>query len=429
MRIKRYLALLILGIAFMALGIAYVLTQVYRTQPFPEYVGALTLQFIDRPIRGVLFFIAGTVVAGIGLVKLNRALLDPFLANPSANLIQALVQNQNRQRGPRIVAIGGGTGLSTLLRGLKGYTHNLTAVVSVADDGGSSGMLRQDLGVLPPGDLRQCLLALADVEPLMTKLFSYRFESGSLSGHSFGNLFLVAMMGVNGNLERALEESSRVLAVRGRILPTTLDSITLCAEFDDGTTVEGESNITHAGKRIRRLFSEPATPAAHPEAISALLDAEMIVIGPGSLYTSVMPNLLVYDIVRAIRGSSAVKVYVCNVATEHGETDEYSLADHVRVLDETFGPGLFRYVLANGNASIVPLPGSGARAVPADPSGIDRKRFEPVFADLVSFEDPVRHDSRKLAKALISLYSSRRRQNGQRDAEEIEYSEREQALT
>ena len=419
-----------MGIAFMALGIAYLLTQVYRTQPFPEYVGVLTLQFIDRPIRGVLFLVVGTLIAGFGLVRLNRALLDPFVANSRYSLLRALLENQNRQRGPKIVAIGGGTGLSTLLRGLKEHTHNLTAIVSVADDGGSSGILRRDLGVLPPGDLRQCLLALADVEPLMSKLFSYRFESGDLRGHSFGNLFLVAMMGVNGNLERALAESSRVLAVRGRILPTTLDSITLCAEFDDGRIVEGESEITKSGegRRIKRLFCRPETPAAHPEAIAALLDADMIVIGPGSLYTSVMPNLLVHDLVRAIKNSPAVKVYVCNVATEHGETDEYTIADHVRVLDETFGPDLFRYVLANGNPAVHLPVGSKARPVPVDVSGLDRSRFEPVFADLVSGDDPVMHDSRKLARALLGLYASRRQKNAGRLVESTDIEERERAL-
>ncbi len=419
MHIKRWLILLLMGITFISLGIAYLMTQIYRTQPFPEYVGTLTLQFIGRTERGLLFIAFGVGVGTIALLQLSRSVLAPFVTAGRDNVVDIIHQHRYRNRGPKIVAIGGGTGLSTLLRGLKEYTGNLTAIVSVADDGGSSGRLRRELGILPPGDVRQCLVALADAEPLMTRLFQYRFEVGEgLEGHSFGNLFIVAMLGTTGSFESAIRESSRVLAVRGQILPATLENVNLSAEFDDGTLVSGETAIRHAAKRIQRLHLQPARPAAVPEAIRAILDADVIVMGPGSLYTSVMPNLLVEDIARAIRASHATKVYVCNVATEYGETDEFLVTDHIRALDRHVGPGLFQYVVVNNNLD-VPLPeGFKSRLVSPNGEDHDRAPYTVVLADVIDEGNPRQHSPKKLAQSILRIYYDRGHQDARHEEPE-----------
>jgi uncharacterized cofD-like protein len=407
MHLKRWLALITLGIVFISLGIAYLITQVYRTQPFPDWVGTVTLQFIDRPIRGLMFIVAGSLLAGVAIVQLNRSLLAPFLTNGHDNILDIVHQHRNRRRGPKIVAIGGGTGLSTLLRGLKEYTGNLTAIVTVADDGGSSGRLRQELGILPPGDFRQCLVALADVEPLMTRLFQYRFTEGqALEGHSFGNLFIAAMTAITGNFERGLRESSRVLAVRGQIVPSTLENLTLCAEFDDNAQATGESAIPKAQKRIRRIFFQPPNPPAYPEAIRAILEADLIVIGPGSVFTSVLPNLLVEDITRSIRSSRALKVYVCNVATEDGETDDFIVADHIRAFEDHVGGQIFQYVLVNSNVG-VPLGGDRSPRLVTATGELASSGYTVVMADVIDTVDPRRHNPKKLAQSVLRLYDER----------------------
>lgn len=423
MHIKRWLGLLVIGITLISLGFAYLMTQMYRTQPFPEYVAYITLQFIDRPVRGLMFILGGGIVSCIAILQLNRSLLAPFIIAGRDNVVDIIHQHRNRQRGPKIVAIGGGTGLSTLLRGLKDYTDNLTAIVTVADDGGSSGRLRQELGILPPGDFRQCLVALADVEPLMTRLFQYRFTEGQdLEGHSFGNLFIAAMTAITGNFERALRESSRVLAVRGQIVPSTLENLTLCAEFDDNVTVAGESAIPKVEKRVRRIFLKPTHPAAYPEAIRAVLEADLIVIGPGSIFTSVLPNLLVEDITRSIRSSRAAKVYVCNVATEHGETDGFLVTDHIRAFEDHVGPGLFQYVLVNSNLGVAVPGGSSTRLVTLADS-VAANGYTVVMADVIDSVEPRRHHPKKLAQSLLRIYydrghMSRPNSHGQpRDAE------------
>ncbi|HLH72568.1 MAG TPA: gluconeogenesis factor YvcK family protein [Chloroflexota bacterium] len=407
MRIKRWLGLLLIGITFISLGTAYLMTQMYRTQPFPEFVAYLTLQFIDRTVRGIMFMVSGVVIAGVAILQLNRSLLAPFLTEGRSNIVDILHQHRNRQRGPRIVAIGGGTGLSTLLRGLKEYTDNLTAIVTVADDGGSSGRLRQELGILPPGDFRQCLVALADVEPLMTRLFQYRFTEGQeLGGHSFGNLFIAAMTAITGNFERALRESSRVLAVRGQILPSTLENLRLVAEFEDNDQVTGESAIPKVKKRLRRLLLQPRHPAAYPEAIRAILEADLIVVGPGSLYTSVMPNLLVEDITRSIRGSRAVKVFVCNVATEDGETEGFAVADYIRAVESHVGPNLMQYVLVNSNTG-VSLPGHLPTHLVTPADNLAESGYTVVMADVIDAVEPRRHHPKKLAQSLLRIYYAR----------------------
>jgi uncharacterized cofD-like protein len=266
-------------------------------------------------VRAVLFGLAGASIIGFALYKLAQSMLGPFLLDRNRGLAEILYNYRTLQRGPRIVAMGGGTGLSTLLRGLKKYSGNLTAIVTVADDGGSSGRLRSEYRILPPGDFRQCITALADVEPLMNTLFQHRFKEGSLNGHSFGNLFIMAMAEITGDFEHAIRESGRVLAVRGQIVPSTLHDVTLIAEMADGETRVGESNIPHPGPSgngqatIKRVFLEPE-PTVNPEAEEAILNAEMIIIGPGSLYTSILPNLVVDGMAEALKASPAVKVHM-----------------------------------------------------------------------------------------------------------------------
>jgi uncharacterized cofD-like protein len=362
-------------------------------------------------VWALLLGLMGLGLTAAALLKLNQSLLSPFLApGQEKHVADLLYRHRQRDHGPHAVAIGGGTGLSSLLRGLKEHTTNITAVVTVADDGGSSGQLRQQLGVLPPGDFRNCLAALADDEALLTQLFRYRFGQNAVDGHSFGNLFITAMSSITGDFERALEESSKVLAVRGRIVPSTLENVTLCADLQGeaeasgrGRVVEGESKIPKAGLPVGRVFLQPDRVRAYPGAVQAILAADLIVIGPGSLYTSVLPNLLVEDITRAIRASRASKIYVCNVAIQPGETDGYDVAAHVAALERHVGPGLFDYVLANDcfDMSLPPhLPRE--ELVTLGPGAIQGYRL--VAADLVDLTNPWRHDSHKLAEAVMGLY-------------------------
>lgn len=326
---------------------------------------------------------------------------------PSPKGFRDALVGRRLQQGYKVVAIGGGTGLSTLLRGLKRQTSNLTAVVTVSDDGGSSGRLKKELGVLPPGDIRNCLVALADDEALVTDLFRYRFTEGEgLSGHSFGNLFLAAMSGITGNFDQAVKESSRVLNVVGRVLPATLGVVRLCAELNDGTIVEGESNISLAHRPIKRVFFDP--PAATPldEVIAAIREADAIVLGPGSLFTSVAPNFLVSRIAREVASASAVKIYVCNVMTQPGETDGMTAADHVQALLANAGERVCDYVIVNDERPSRLL---GAYAqegqVPVEPDieRIAALGLEPVSAAVIGETETVRHDPQKLATVVLGI--------------------------
>ncbi len=409
MGVKRWLLLLFVGITIVSLGAGYVLVEVYRTWTFPPIVYYLTLQFIPRAWRGLLFATVGIAAIVIAVFRLNRSLLSAFLSPGQSSLADIIYNHRQRTRGPKVVAIGGGTGLSALLRGLKERTENITAIVTVADDGGSSGRLRRDFGLLPPGDFRSCIAALADDESLTARLFQYRFGEGKgLNGHSFGNLFIAAMAAVTGNFERAILESSRVLNIRGRILPSTLENVTLWADLREGDQKEGpdrvagESQISKTGKPIERVFLEPDKVPGYPGAIKAILEADLITAGPGSLFTSVLPNLLVPGIASAIRASPAMKVYISNIATEKGETDGFTLDDHLRELEEHVGEGLFTYVLANDNLK-VQFPRHLKVDVVAPTTERDDS-YELVTADLVDLENPWQHDPLKLAKALVDLY-------------------------
>jgi uncharacterized cofD-like protein len=414
MHIKRWLALTIIGVAMMTFGLSYIVREAYLSgYTLPGFMYYVTGQFIPRYVRGAAFMVTALGLILFSIWKLNHSLLNVLVPNRdrNASLVNTIYTQRFLKRGPKIVAIGGGTGLSSLLRGLKEYTGNLTAIVTVADDGGSSGVLRRELGVLPPGDVRACIAALADAEPLVTKLFQYRFSDGSgLAGHSFGNLFIVAMSGVVGNFEDAIRQTSRVLAVRGQIIPSTLANVTLCAKTEDSKTIQGESligatNGLEERGRIKEVYLLPHNPPAHPEAVRAILEADLVILGPGSLYTSVLPNLLVEGIRRSIMASSAPKVYVCNVATQHGETDGFNVADHLDAIEAQFGKGVISYVLANSNlpASIPKAPHSTAVRLDAHVNNGIRL----VTADVISEENRYHHDSEKLAQAVMRIYYDR----------------------
>jgi uncharacterized cofD-like protein len=404
------------GVAVLALGLAMGITNFYRVYVVDStgttFLYFATLQFIPHPWRELLVGAVGLLLVVWGGIGINRATARAAARGKSFEMpVLSVMRQANHADGPRIVAIGGGTGMPTLLRGLKEVTDNITAVVNVVDDGGSSGRLRRDLGILPPGDFRNNLVALADAEPLMMELFQYRFEgAGELEGHSFGNLFLVAMTAVTGNFEESIRESSRVLAVRGKVLPASLEDIELYAELQNGDIVRGESVIPRTVVPLKRVFMRPAHAAGYPEAISEILSAEIIVLGPGSLFTSIMPPMLVEDIARAVkRNTTALKVYICNVATQPGETDGFGVVDHVRALQDHIGPGLFDYVIYNSNMEGEKLikPEWDVTAIKFDPSRAARyPKLHFVSADVVRDDNPLRHDPAKLASAVMNLYES-----------------------
>jgi len=414
--VKRWLILLGFGLFLLSLGVSFFYVQLYRTVELPGSVSPLaqvvTLQFLPHVVRGLLLGGAGVVCVAWAVLQLSRSLVSAFHQSDRESVVDVIYRQRVRRHGPSIVAIGGGTGLSVLLRGLKERAEDLTAIVTVADDGGSSGRLRRELGLLPPGDFRNCIAALAEAEPLMTLLFQYRFGQGvGLDGHSFGNLFIAAMAGVTGDFGQAVRQSSRVLAVRGRVLPSTMESVTLCAEYARGqdqdgtpTLVHGESRIPEAGAPIERVFLQPQDVRGYGESVRALLDADVIVVGPGSLYTSLLPNLLVKDLASALKASPALKIYVCNLATQRGETDGYDVGAHVRAIYGHVAEGLFDYVLANSQLDvIVPEEWSVEMVRPVSDAG-----YRLWTDDLVDPAKPWRHDPRKLAKGVMDIYSASR---------------------
>jgi uncharacterized cofD-like protein len=400
LEIKRWLLLLMFSELVLVLGAAYALKEIYQSATLPHQFYYITLQFWPYWARAFVFGVLGVGLLAFSYLKLTQSVLGPFLPGVNAgSVVEVIHAFRLRGRGPRIVAIGGGTGLSSLLRGLKQYTSNLSAIVTVADDGGSSGRLRDEYRVLPPGDFRQCLIALADAEPLMKQLFDHRFTEGSLDGHSFGNLFIMAMADVTGNFEHALRESGKVLAVKGTIVPSTLQDVTLVASIN-GSNVVGESKIPKQNGRISQVFLKPDGAQVNPEAAQAILNAELIVIGPGSLYTSILPNLLVEGMVEAIKASPALKVLVCNLAAQQGETDGYGVDDYIRVIHEHVGGNLFDFVLVNSNNSHMPT-GGQARVIfkPEDAANHPEVRF--IAADVVNVRIPSHHDPDKLARVIM----------------------------
>lgn len=426
--IKRWIALILAGTTFLGVGFATLLLDIYRQAPdtwWLPVLSALSLRFLDRPLRVLIFGGIGLGLILLGIWGLNRALLRPFVRPGGKAVIDTVSEYRKRERGPHIVAIGGGTGLSSLLRGLKTQTNNVTAIVTVADDGGSSGELRRNIGILPPGDIRHCLTALSDDEEMLTQIFSYRFsETAGLSGHSLGNLFITALTDITGSFEEAVAESGRVLAVRGRVLPATLHDVSLIGTVTVPDTetgkekevrVRGESEITSLGGKIKQVWLEPSNPLAFPPAVQAILSADLIVIGPGSLFTSLLPPLLVPDLADALRASRAMKFFVCNVTSQPGETDGFNCYDHVRTIEKHLGGRLMDLVICN-NQFQSELPENVDWVLPDS-------QLEDAYAvyctDLVDPENPRRHDSKRLAQTVMALYEERTGPLASRDSGQI----------
>jgi uncharacterized cofD-like protein len=409
--VKRYFIVLLAGTTFLGVGLTLLILDIYRNSPDTWWLpifSSLALRGLPRVLRVLIFGGIGLGLVIWGVIRINRSLLKPFV-QPGKTLVDTVTNYRRRERGPRVVAIGGGNGLSSLLRGLKFYTHNITAIVTVADDGGSSGELRQKLGVLPPGDIRNCLAALSDDEELITQLFKYRFgESAGLNGHSMGNLLITPLSDITGSFETAVAESGKVLAVRGRVLPSTLHDVRLVADLhQDGANrevrVTGESKIPTTPGRVQRVFLEPNNPEAYPPAIQAILGAELIVIGPGSLFTSLLPNLLVPDIAAALKASRAYKFFICNVATQPGETDDFSAYDHVRTIERHLGGRIFHIVLCNSR-EVSTLPDNVRQVLPNEKL---EENYAVYSTNLVDEEQPWRHDAIKLARSIMDLFYER----------------------
>ncbi|EKQ71311.1 hypothetical protein OsccyDRAFT_0177 [Leptolyngbyaceae cyanobacterium JSC-12] len=413
--VKRWLLLSATGVLLATLGFAIwmKLTPVFYTTQFLGFILNAIADTVPSYISGPLAMASGILLVWWGQTRTLNSITEVLMPEGDEDLVDVLLAHRRLHRGPRIVVVGGGTGLSNLLRGLKAYSANITAVVTVADDGGSSGRLRREIGVLPPGDIRNCLTALADEEKLMTELFRYRFRAGDgLSGHSFGNLFLTAMNEITGDLEQAIAASSRVLAVRGQVLPATLSDVRLWADLADGRHIEGESNITEARGKIVRVGCTPASPPALPKALKAIQDADFIIIGPGSLYTSIIPNLLVPEIAEAIAQSKAPRIYVCNIMTQEGETEGYSVGDHIRAIDRACGKRLFEAVLVQKQTpsanALIRYAKENSNPVPLDRDVVGRLGRRIILANVMEEDENtgvLRHNPYALARVLIRWFS------------------------
>jgi uncharacterized cofD-like protein len=412
--VKRWLFLSVGGVLLVGLGllISLRLTPVFYTFQIIESTLRFITRLIPNYVSGPLAILMGLLFILWGQTRTLGAITEVLLPGNETELVDVLMQERRLARGPKIVVLGGGTGLSYLLRGLKAYSYNTTAIVTVADDGGSSGRLRREIGMLPPGDIRNCLTALADEEKLLTELFQYRFRAGEgLAGHSFGNLFLTAMNDITGDLEQAIAASSKVLAVRGQVLPSTLTDVKLWAELQDGRRIEGESKIGEAGGHIINIGCTPSNPPALPRALKAIQEADMIVMGPGSLYTSIIPNLLIPEIVAAIAARKVPRIYICNIMTEPGETLGYAVSDHIRAIDRACGQFLFDAVLVQRRSPTEVALDRYAQ-VEAAPVRLDRDTVlssgRRIIIANVMDESPngmVRHHPQRLARVLMRWFS------------------------
>lgn len=371
---------------------------------------------VPSHFSGPVLMLIGILLSYYGTKRISGTVFSAMEMEGDAALLEAIYKRSKLLQGPRIVAIGGGTGLSTLLRGIKHYTSNVTAVVTVGDDGGSSGRLREEQGIIPPGDIRNCIAALANEEKLITELFQYRFKTGQgLEGHSFGNLFLTAMCRVTGDMMSAIKESSKVLSIRGQVLPSTLDSVQLVAEMEDGTIVEGESNIPEAKGKIQRLMCKPNNPTPLPDVIKAIEQAELIILGPGSLYTSVIPNLLIREITNAVAKSKAPKVYVANVMTQPGETDGFTVGDHIQsIIDHAHSRPVITAAIVNSilpPALVEKYENAGYRPVIIDSQRCRQLGVEIFERPLVDSNESqvIRHNPKLLARGIIEWFKQYQR--------------------
>ena len=430
--VKRWVLTSSVGLLLLSLGLAIWgnLQPIYAALSFIEWALAELTDVLPYRLMGPLLMLAGFALVFLGQSRTFRSITKALAPRQGHNLVDALVQQRRLNRGPCIVCIGGGTGLATLLSGLKRYSSNLTAIVTVADDGGSSGRLREELGTLPPGDIRNCLTALAKEEELLTRLFRYRFEAGEgLEGHSFGNLFLTAMGGVTGDLESAVQASSQVLAIQGEVVPVTNADVRLWADLKDGRRVEGESAIGHVDVPIRHIGCIPANPPALPRALDAIAAADLILLGPGSLYTSLLPNLLVPDLVESIARSRAARLYICNLMTQKGESDGLDVLGHVEAIEQQLKlmgckPRLFNNVLAQqgipSREVLLAYEREGASPVLCDAEALHRRGYG---VEQASMHGPkqrdgkyLRHDPRALALAIMRFYRRQQRSSGRGDS-------------
>ena len=390
--VKRWITLTTIGIVFIAMGFAMVISE--KTPQNKMFAGIIITM--------------GILVVITGVSRIVKSFVGVYDPQREPDIVEKIYQKRILEKGPRIVTIGGGTGLSTLLHGLKEYTSNITAIVTVADDGGSSGRLREEFNVLPPGDIRNCLVSLADTGPLMERLFQFRFNDGKfLKGHNFGNLFITAMSKVTGDFEQAVKASSKVLAIRGSVVPATLNKVVLKALHEDGTETVGESKIPEKSSPIKRLYIKPEDSRPTMEALEAIKKAQIIVLGPGSLYTSVMPNLLIEGMYQAIKKSKAMKVYICNVMTQAGETDGYTASDHIKAIIDHTGPGIIDYCMVNTAKVPVNLKDKykekNAYPIPIDKEKIKELGCEIIEGNVIDVKDFVRHDSQNIAKIINDL--------------------------
>lgn len=394
--VKRWIGLSAFGVILLVLATAHLRSEEYWI-----------IQILDA-----IVLLSGIIILILGIKMMMRSFIAAFMfmsSSKSTELVDILYQKKHLSRGPRIVAVGGGTGLSVLLTGLKEYTSNITAIVTVADDGGSSGRLRQEFDILPPGDIRNCLVALADAPTLMQDLFQFRFDTNSeLSGHSFGNLFITVMTRLTGDFEKAIKETSKVLALRGQVIPSTLNNVVLVAQHKDGSVTFGEDRIPKTNIPINRVSLEPAQPQATPDAVKAIEEAQMIILGPGSLYTSIVPNLLIKGLSEAIARSGAIKVYVCNVMAQPGETDGYSACDHIKVLVTHSHPRVLDYCIINTGEITQDVLQRYAQQnsylVINDRKKIENMGYRVIEDDFAIVKQGViRHDPVKLAKIILGL--------------------------
>lgn len=407
MKIKRWILLLILGILLITSGLAGLLITLRSSDSYSKYsVIILKAAYSLNLLVGIWLIIQA-------LKKIFRTIVSLFLPQRENEFIDIAYQKRQLARGPKIVVVGGGTGLSTIIQGLKEYTVHTSAIVTVADDGGSSGRLRQQFDILPPGDIRSCLVAMADAEPLMRKLFQFRFRDDSeFAGHNFGNIFITAMTQLTGDFEQAIKESSKVLAIRGHVIPSTLRKVNLVASYNDGSQLQGETQIPRKGMPINRVFLNPADSAATPEALGAIKNADIILLGPGSLFTSIIPNLLIKDITAAIVSSPALKFYVCNIMTQHGETDNFSASDHLKALIKHSHPQVVNYCLVNTGSIAAWLmekyKGEQATLVRPDIDKIRKLGYKVIADDFVAVNEVVRHNASRLTQLVLKVFHSKK---------------------
>jgi len=395
----------------MGLGLTFFALDIYRDTSIGwlrDVLMTISLSSLPRWLRALIYGGVGSTVLVFGVYELNKTVIKPFI-KPGQPLLDTISSYRRKEKGPHIVALGGGTGLSYLLRGLKQRSHNLAAIVTVADDGGSSGELRKNLGILPPGDIRDCLAALADDEEMLSHVFQYRFgKRAGVNGHSLGNLFISALTDITGSFEEAVAESGRVLAIKGRVLPATLHDVKLVAEIslpeeDREVKVVGESMIPKTKGLIERIWLEPGNPLPYPPSVQAVLNADLIVIGPGSLYTSVIPNLLVPGLADAVRASKALKFFICNVANQEGETQGYTWSDHIKAVERCIPNLHFDVIICHQDTEQQTI--NGVEIV--KPDAILAEQYSVYFASIADKEDPWRHDSNKLAEVITDLYQEK----------------------